>query len=130
MPNGKPGVVEWPDPLVIQLERSEIRGTQVAFLEVEGDFVLEMAIIPSDTRSAISVLSWDKLSRRGMIPRHVTADHCPLRSLRLSGQSIPDLDVEINAALRDIDGVLGWDVFGNYRDMGFDDELQCFILSR
>jgi hypothetical protein len=122
--------VEWPDELVIPIERSEISGRQITRLEVAGDLVLELSVIPSDTRSAISVLAWDKLSRRGLIPRNVTADHCPLREVQLRGQPIPDLDVEINPQLRGIDGVLGFDVFENYDYLGFDNELQRFILRK
>jgi hypothetical protein len=102
----------------------------IAFLQVGGDFVLAMDVIPSDDRSAISVKSWDELSGRGLIPRNVTAEHCPLCSLKLSDQPIPDLDVRIDPSLRDVEGVLGLDVFEHYDDRGFDRALPGYILRK
>jgi hypothetical protein len=82
---GKPDVVDWPDELVIPLDRSETSGRPVTRLEVDGDFVLEMDVIPSEPRSAIGVKAWQDLLDRQLIPRSITADHCPLRSLQLRG---------------------------------------------
>jgi hypothetical protein len=122
--------VEWPDELLIRLERSEISGRLVTRLEIDGDYVLEMEVVPSDDRSAISVGAWQELLDRQLIPRSASADHCPLRSLQLRGQSIPDLDVEIDPRLQGIGGVMGADVLENYEYHGYDRGLSGYILRK
>jgi hypothetical protein len=89
-----------------------------------------MYVIPSEPRSAISVAAWHDLLARQLIPRAVTAERCPLHALKLGLQPIPDLDVAIDPQLRDIGGVLGFDVFRNYENIGFDRERECYVLRR
>lgn len=99
-------------------ERHRGRHWLVVRLAVGSHIVWDMVPNPIASRSAISPLALtDLASKEGLSP--TSNDRSLLHNLSIAGQSVPDLEVQVNPAIArlGVDGVLRIDFFAKFREV-------------
>ena len=122
--------MEWPDELVIQLVRGPRSRRYIIPLRVGREVTLEMLAEPNVLKSVLSERTRRSLIMAELVPPTDEPATCPLRDLRIQGQTIPDLDLPVSAVVERVDGVLGLDFFRNYRSVEFDPRTFRLTLRR
>lgn len=107
----------------------EGRRLAVVFLEVGDEFALEMLPNPFTPRSTVSRPAMMDLERRGLIPPE-HGNRFVLDRLRLAGQPVPSVEVSVGraATLLRVDGILGFNFFGSFREICLDTRTMVMTL--
>lgn len=110
---------------------TDIQGERplIALLEVGDEFALEMLPAPNHARSAISRQALADLKSRRLVSQD-DQKSCALRSLRIAGQPVADLDVVVSVgpAFLRVDGILGGDFFRRFSQVRWDPQSNRVTL--
>lgn len=105
------------------------RGWLFVPLSVGQDYVLEMLPNPFSPRSSLSRRAMEDIAVRSLTS---PATASVLHDLRILGQPVPDVHVRVGAAanLLRVDGILGFDFFGQFERIIFDPPTRQLTLIR